>query len=591
MMPLISFLSALLISTAAIPAIRKLGIRKNLISRPRSDRWNRGVVPLLGGVGIFLGMAASILLTGFDVIAAHPGILAGALLMFLLGLWDDARELPPPVKLTAQIMISLVVVFSGYRTGFFSSELLNILITVAWLVGITNALNLVDNMDGLAGGLSLIAAAFMGFFFWRNPADAELVIIIAALSGGLLGFLWFNFPPARIFMGDSGSLFIGFTLASLAIARSPQASNVFAVLGVPALLFALPILDTTFVTITRLMRGQSPVRGGRDHTSHRLVAFGLTERQTVGLLYGIALLSGSAAALVESFDYTLSLVLIPILLVSFSILAAYLSRLKVVESDASEGLFSIVFQQIAIRRRLLEIILDFFLVSIAYYLATLTRSGFTMPEPAFDLFVQNLPIVIGSVYVVFFIMGIYQGLWQFIGMRDLVRLGGAIFLAAALSSALIWLLFPRSAFSFGIQFLLTVYLFIGASGSRSSFKLLDEIGQHQQAASRSGSARVLLYAANEPGELTLRWLSTSTDSAYTVVGFLDDDPYLRGRRIHDVEVLGAPEDAEVILRETGADGIIVAPLPGVKSQVELLRKACSQTGAWIREVQVRFEQI
>ena len=178
------------------------------------------------------------------------------------------------------------------------AQLPNIVLTFFWLVGITNAINLLDNMDGLAGGISLITALILSYFFWQ-AGNFSLFLFSMALAGALLAFLIFNYPPASIFMGDSGSLFIGFTLAALAIAQRPQASNVFAVMAVPTLLFLLPILDTSLVTITRLLRGQSPAQGGSDHTSHRLVAFGLSERQTLSVLYGVAIFSGILAAALE----------------------------------------------------------------------------------------------------------------------------------------------------------------------------------------------------------------------------------------------------------------------------------------------------
>jgi UDP-GlcNAc:undecaprenyl-phosphate GlcNAc-1-phosphate transferase len=136
-------------------------------------------------------------------------------------------------------------------TPFILPSIANIILTFFWLVGITNAINLLDNMDGLASGVSLIAAGVLCYFFWRGGDDI-LLLLALALVGANLGFLVFNFPPAKIFMGDSGSLFLGFTLAALSIARRTQASNVFAVVGIPTLLFLLPILDTSLVTITRL---------------------------------------------------------------------------------------------------------------------------------------------------------------------------------------------------------------------------------------------------------------------------------------------------------------------------------------------------
>ncbi len=590
-MPLITSAVAFLVSLGVMPVARRIGIRLNWVSMPRADRWNRGKVPVLGGVGIFLSIAFSIAIFGADAASRHPGILTGAVLMFAIGLWDDARELSPPVKLTSQIMVAVLVVFSGYRTGFFDSELLNVLVTVAWLVGITNALNLLDNMDGLAGGISLIAAIFLAVFFQQNQADAELLVIVMALCGSLAGFLIFNFPPARIFLGDSGSLLVGFSLASVAIARTPQASNVFAVLGVPALLFALPILDTTFVAITRLMRGQSPAHGGRDHTSHRLVAFGLTERQTVLLLYGIAILSGAAGALLESFDYTLSLVLIPILLVSFSILAAYLSRLKVVDSSPRQGPITNLLQQLAYRRRLFEIALDFFLVSIAYYLAVFTRNGFVMTESDLDGVIRNLPVAVGSAYAIFFFSGIYKGMWGFINTRELLRLAVSVAAVVALNAFLTWLLFSSSSVSFGLQFLLAVFLFIAMAGTRSSFKLLDSLFYQPVDMNKKETARALVYNAGDHVELALRWLETNRENSIRIVGYLDDDPFKVGRRIHNVEVLGGPHETAQIIRDTGADSVIIVPGEISDAALALLKTACENTGTKLYKLQVNLYEI
>ena len=179
-------------------------------------------------------------------------------------------------------------------------------------------------------------------------------------------------------MGDAGSLFLGFTLAVLAIARQPQASNVLAVMGVPTLLFLLPILDTILVTFTRVLRGQSPAQGGRDHASHRLIAFGLSERQAVIVLYAVGVTSGIAAAALESLNYWYSLVLAPILVLGLALLTAYLGGLKVVHSQkelSRHGPITRIMLELTYKRRVLEVILDFVLFAVAYYLAFLISSG------------------------------------------------------------------------------------------------------------------------------------------------------------------------------------------------------------------------
>jgi UDP-GlcNAc:undecaprenyl-phosphate GlcNAc-1-phosphate transferase len=379
----ISFLASLLL----VPLVRSISLRLGKVAQPREDRWHRRPTPTLGGIGIFLGFLAGLvagLIFGEGQEEVRWGLLAGSGLMFLLGLVDDIHEMTPPTKLLGQILIAALVIFLGITTRFFSpriannlvAEIPNILLTFIWLVGITNAINLLDNIDGLAGGISLITASILSYFFWRS-GNLGLLYVSFALAGSLIGFLIFNFPPASIFMGDSGTMFLGFTLAVLAIARQPQASNVFAVLGAPTLLFLLPILDTTLVTFTRLLRGQSPAQGGRDHTSHRLIAFGLSERQAVLVLYGVALASGVVAAVLESLDYDFSLVLVPLLVITLALVAAYLARLKVVPSTTPvrQGTFSRLLVELTYRRSLFEMVLDFCLISVAYYLAFWTRFG------------------------------------------------------------------------------------------------------------------------------------------------------------------------------------------------------------------------
>jgi UDP-GlcNAc:undecaprenyl-phosphate GlcNAc-1-phosphate transferase len=412
-----AFIGALLSGLALVPAIRWLSLRVDVVSRPRADRWHTSPTPALGGVAIFLAFLLGLSLqTGRGELRAELVVAAG--LMFLLGLVDDLRRITPPTKLILQIMAASVLIYFGYRIDFFPWTVPNILLTFVWLVGLTNAFNLLDNMDGLAAGVGLIAGGFLSYFFWQAQ-DLALLSFSLALVGSGLAFLFFNFPPARIFMGNSGSLFLGFALAALAIARTPRASNVFAVMGVPTLLLLLPIVDTSLVTITRLLRGQSPVQGGSDHTSHRLVAFGLSERQAVLVLYAIALASGIAGTVLETLDYDLSLVLIPLLLVALALLTAYLGGLQVVSPQAPPraGAFTRLMADLTFRRRLLEVGLDFLLIGIAFYLAVWTRFGFRLGEGELDRFGRALPIALVAVLLVHFLLGVYRGVWRYVGWR------------------------------------------------------------------------------------------------------------------------------------------------------------------------------
>lgn len=600
-MALIPFGISLVLGLLIIPGVRWLGIRWGRVSLPRDDRWHRQPTPTFGGVGIFLAFALSLLLTdlldGQGLEDVSWGALLGSGAVFLLGLYDDFKRISPPAKLIGQILAASLVVFMGYTTGFFTpripdnlvAQVPNILLTFIWLIGITNAINLLDNMDGLAGGIALITAGILSFFFWK-VGNQGLLWISMALAGGIVSFLVFNFPPASIFMGDSGSLFLGFTLAFLAIARQPQASNVFAVLGVPTLLFLLPILDTTLVAFTRLLRGESPIKGGRDHTSHRLIAFGFTERQAVLVLYGVALVSGTLAAALESLQYWFSLVLVPILVVSLALLTAYLGGLKVVAPTASERLdrgLTRVMLELTFKRRLLEVILDFFLIAIAFYLAIFTRFGFSMNAARLELFLQALPLTLAGAYLALFGFGVYRGVWRYVGVNDFMRLVGAAMGATFLVATAVFFIYPEESYAAVIFLLFGIYLFLLLAASRSSFRIMD------LAAGRPNHApeeRVLIYGAGDSGEMALRWILMNPQLAYRPVGFLDDNPFLAGRQIHGVAVLGRLDQLSTILQHKRIEGVIIAAPDELNSEVkEKLLAACRARGCWIRCLRLEFE--
>lgn len=604
---MIPFSIAFGLSLLFIPLVRWLSFRLDLVVQPRKDRWHRSPTPALGGVGIFgaflLGLLASLLVTG-DWGNLRWGVLAGSSLMFFLGLYDDARPLTPAAKLVGQILAATLVISLGYTSTFFSprisneilAQLPNVLLTFIWLIGISNAINLLDNMDGLAGGISLITAGILAYFFWR-AGNQDLLWVSLALAGGVLGFLLFNFPPASIFMGDSGSLFLGFTLAVLAIAQQQQASNVFAVLGVPTLLFLLPILDTVLVTFTRLLRGQSPIRGGRDHTSHRLVAFGLSERQALFVLYGVALVSGILAAGLESLNYWLSLALAPFLIVSLALLTAYLGGLKVVTAPAPSGqrrAWTRFMLELTFRGRLLEVILDFFLIGMTYYLAFFTHYGLVMGEAQLSLYLQSLPLALAGAYISFYALGVYRGVWRYVGFDDLVRYFQASLGSVALLAAGVFLLASSGfapwteAYSPMLIPLFGVYLFLSLAASRSSFRILDLFSTQRM---RENEQRVLIYGAGDAGEMALRWILMNPHLEYRPVGFLDDDPLMRGRQIHGVQVLGDPGGLESFLERLQVQGLILAGegMGGISG--DDLVALCRNHGCWVRRLCLEFESL
>ncbi len=588
---LLVFGSSFVASLLLVPLVRRLSFRLGKVVAPRDNRWNKKPTPTMGGIGMFLSFSVGMLvITLIDREDFHlsGSILAGASLMFLLGLVDDLKQLSPPTKLLGQILAASILIFFGHVINFFPWPLANILLTFFWLVGITNAINLLDNMDGLAGGIAIIAAGFLAYFFTRN-FNPGLLVISLALIGGILGFLVFNFPPAKIFMGDSGSQFLGYTLAALAVVHRPRASDVFTVLGVPTLLFLLPIIDTSLVTITRLLRGQSPAQGGTDHTSHRLIAFGLNERQAVLTLYAIGLLSGLSGAVLEALDYDLSLLFIPILVISLSLVVAYLGRLKVVSSTApaSRSLTRIMVD-LTYRRRILEILLDFFLIGVCFYLAFWTSYNLRIDNSGLTLYARALPVVMAGSFISFLLLGVYRGVWRYAGVDELLRYALAVLAAASIAYLGLLVFFRSSSFPPEMSFLYAIFLYLGLAASRLSFSVLDRMYSRRQGASEKQC--VLIYGAEDAGEITLRWILRNPELGYQAVGFLDENQLIWGRRIHGLNVLGGIDKLEAVLAEKQAAGVIIATSGSLANEnSDQIMTTCRQKGVWVRVLRLDFE--
>ncbi len=265
-------------------------------------------IPLLGGLAIYIAFITALLLfSGRYRLTELVGIHVGASLMSFLGVWDDRRSLSPFLKLAGQFLAASILVLSGVYIGTFPWEAVNIAVTLVWVVAVTNAMNLMDNMDGLSGGVGAVAAIF--FLLLAAMNDQYLVgALSAALVGACLGFLVYNFNPASIFMGDAGSLFLGFILAAVAIKlRFPEGVQIVTWM-VPVLILGLPLFDTALVIISRLRRGHNPLTTpGKDHVSHRLVALGYTRREAVLICYlicaglGVIALFVTQASIVEGY--------------------------------------------------------------------------------------------------------------------------------------------------------------------------------------------------------------------------------------------------------------------------------------------------
>jgi UDP-GlcNAc:undecaprenyl-phosphate GlcNAc-1-phosphate transferase len=300
--PVIVFITALVFALAGTPLARRIAPRLGIVDHPSARKLHVKPVPLMGGAAIYVGVVLALLLLGNPFRSSElAGILIGASILALMGLWDDWASLGAGLKLLIQIGAAIVLIISGVYVQLPLPRELNFAITIIWVVGITNAMNLLDNMDGLSGGIGAIAAAFFALLAAMN-GQVLVGALAAAVLGSCLGFLVYNFNPASIFMGDAGSLFLGFVLAGLGIKlRFHEAPTPLVTWMIPILVLAVPIFDTTLVTISRLRRGVNPLTtAGKDHTSHRLTRFNLSHKEAVMTLYLVAGVCGMAAVYVAA---------------------------------------------------------------------------------------------------------------------------------------------------------------------------------------------------------------------------------------------------------------------------------------------------
>ena len=325
-MPLfvIAFALAAVISLIATPFVSLLANKTGALDKPDHRKVHKKPIPRIGGLAIYVAFMISVISVllfadlSTEFIKTTVGLLFSASLMMLLGLIDDYKNLPANVKLLGQIIAaSILVLFFDVRIDYISDpfgdyiylEWFAIPATIFWLVGITNTVNLIDGLDGLAAGVSAIAAITILLVALQDNF-LLIVILTAALAGAAIGFLFFNFNPASIFMGDSGALFLGFTLAAISIIGSVKSAATIA-LFVPILALGIPIFDTTFAIIRRI-RGHVPIfKPDKGHLHHRLLALGFNHRQAVLLMYVISALLGlSAVALTEVSSQFAALILI-----------------------------------------------------------------------------------------------------------------------------------------------------------------------------------------------------------------------------------------------------------------------------------------
>lgn len=568
------FVLSLILSLVLTPLVRRFALATGRVAAPKDNRWHKKETALFGGIAIFISMGISwaigVSLTDWTRFGlSYLPVIVGAAAMFGMGLMDDLLNMDPQHKLAGQVIISSILVFFGYRLNWTHSETVNLFLSIIWVVGITNAFNLLDNMDGLSAGIALIAAIFLSLhmYLFGDPryesTVAAALLVSAAFMGAVAGFLVYNFNPASIFMGDAGSLMIGFVLGCLTMNGSAQqmlgkgSLHVLSVIAIPILILFVAILDTGFVSVMRKLFGRRISQGGRDHSSHRLVAIGFTEKKAVIVLYAFAAGSGLISLAVSrlSVGVTAAVVAFYLLIVMFFWIA--LGKVKVYPEDSIlqrkdiSGITPILVE-ITYRRRLMEVMLDVVLVTVSYYTAYLLRFEGEIGEN-FSFFLKSLPVMIACHILCMYALGIYKGVWESTGLRDLMGYVRAI--TAATILAILILLFAYRFYSFSrAVFVIHWIVLLGlVSLSRLSFRLLDEGVRKGNPAGRP----TLIYGAGVGGQLALKEIESNRSLGLYPAGFMDDNPRLRGRRVKGYEIFGGQKELEKIIRKYGIQEVIV----------------------------------
>jgi UDP-GlcNAc:undecaprenyl-phosphate GlcNAc-1-phosphate transferase len=585
--------ASFVLSLALTPLVRALARRIGMIARPKLDRWHSRPTALMGGVAIFAAVALVSLAIGPALRTQIFVVLGASSLLFLVGLIDDFFNLKPYQKLIGQFAGVMPVLYCGMVLRWTGSTAVDVTVTVFWLIGITNAVNLLDNMDGLAAGVSAIAAGFLSLNFWMN-GQPDNALMLAVLAASLLGFLIYNSQPATIFMGDCGSLFIGFLLASAALLNpaSGRSRTFLPVLAVPVLILFIPIFDTLFVMTLRKLAGRPASQGGRDHTSHRLVALGLSERRAVWMLYGFAVASGLLALAVRGLALDVSLAAIVAFSLALAMLGIHLAGVKVYDDGAarpSGGQPLVAFLvDVSYKRRVFEVLLDEILIVLSYYTSYVLVFGPVTGARSQVDFLHTVPVLMSVKSAAFLATGVYRGLWRYVSLENLVVYAKAVVAGSAGSLVVLAALNrfpPSSRVVFALDGLLMLFLL---AGSRTAFRILRSVLPPSPG---RGGRRALVYGAGDAGEILVRELHNNGRLNFDVVGFVDDDPLKKGRVIHGLPVLGGGGDLPALCKQHRVVDVLVSSdwIPDERI-AEVLRNGEDATVV-VRRMRFRIESI
>jgi UDP-GlcNAc:undecaprenyl-phosphate GlcNAc-1-phosphate transferase len=594
----IAFLSLLVATVTAVAvgaAVRRLAPEYGAVVPPRPDRWHNAPTPTMGGIAIAVATVA-----GFAIGLAGPllnsdivewtAVLSAGMAMFTVGFFDDRLQLSPVAKLVASLAVGAFLVFalagidpSGALPTSFT------LIGTIWFAGLCHAFNLLDNMDGLAAGVALIAAAFMAVLLGPS-IGLGLFTLLIALVGALAGFLYWNRPLARLFMGDCGSLFIGAILGAVTLVPvfHPQIAFVSpSVLAV--LILVVPLFDTAFVLVLRRLAGRSATRGGTDHVSHRLVSVGFSERSAVRILYLLGLIGGVTAWILVRWNTTIEPMLVVALFGILVILTGiYLARVPAYNAEDFKALqkssFAPFLKDLAFKWHVGEVLLDLVLITVCYYAAFRLRFEGDELLVFLPYFTASLPLVLGVKIAALYGSGLYRRSWETFGFRDLAAVARGVGTGSLLTVAVAYYVYRGQGSSRVVLVVDGLLLALAIFATRASFRTMNLVASARNRRHR----RVLVYGAGGYGRLLVREMRANPAWKMNPVGFIDDDPMKAHRWIVGVPVRGSIDQLEATMSRYSVDEVVLSS-PSINGNVEhRIKEVCARLQRPVRRLDMKI---
>src|ERR1700730_12768970 len=561
--------------------------RIGVVSIPSKDRWREHPTPMLGGVAIAAGTVVAAVV--FRVGEWNEAALLGpAIGLLALGLVDDRITLGPTAKLVGSLAAGAGRVSPLRQSGARFPAPPRVVMAVVWFAAVVHAVNLLDNIDGLAAGVGAITSCGTALVLLQYGAPGPAALLMA-LAGALLGFLPWNTHPARLFMGDGGSLFVGSVLAGCSLIpwfRSESGNSLWPLaLGVALI---VPLGEASFVTALRWMAGRKPTRGGTDHTSHRVVSMGFSERRSVLFLYVVPLTAAAVAAWLAR-SGAAALPATAVLLVGVGLGAVYLAHVPTYQGEDFTALqrvpFGALLRSALERSHAAQVLLDLVLITVCYYAAYRLRFEGESLDIFLSSFAASLPVVLVCKLLAHYASGLYRRSWFTFGVSDIAAVSRAAVVGTTGAVLAATYLYRFEWFSRGVFIIDAMLLLLAILASRLSFRLMT----HAAAVQSSRAKRVLICGARERGQLLAREMLANTGWCLRPVGFIDGVASSE-HSILGVRICGTVDELNDLIRQRRVEEVVFSgdPLDPIKQQAAM--RACAELGVPVRELGLDIRQ-